>query len=317
MARRRDEILAQSETAVRAGADAGIILIAPIGEVVPALPARLGVVGDLVSFEAETRRLLRRGVIQARRHILLREREFAAAVEGRKLGAGLDGELVEGEMIGGERKRPAQFLPPCRLLLPRPGIDQVEGQARKNALRERDGGNGLIRRMLAAEKGQCGGVETLHADGHAVDPRRPVSRETPGLDTGGVGLQRDLDRFVRREKVGRIGDQGRDIVRVEQARRAAAEKDRGQAPWPDPRRLIRQLAAQGRDHARLRNAFAHMRIEIAIRAFGETERPVNVEGQGIHSAAHKASSRFLKKAAQKLSLCWAMGVVGDKAHGPA
>jgi hypothetical protein len=31
----------------------------------------------------------------------------------------------------------------------------------------------------------------------------------------------------------------------------------------------------------------------------------------------KESSRFLKKAAQKLYLCWAMGVVGDNAHGPA
>jgi hypothetical protein len=29
------------------------------------------------------------------------------------------------------------------------------------------------------------------------------------------------------------------------------------------------------------------------------------------------SSRFLKKAAQKLLLCWAMGVVADIAHGPA
>ncbi|HEY1855788.1 hypothetical protein [Acidocella sp.] len=31
----------------------------------------------------------------------------------------------------------------------------------------------------------------------------------------------------------------------------------------------------------------------------------------------EASGRFLKKAAQKLLLCWAMGGVGDKAHGPA
>jgi hypothetical protein len=29
------------------------------------------------------------------------------------------------------------------------------------------------------------------------------------------------------------------------------------------------------------------------------------------------SSRFLKKAAQKLLLCWAMGCVSDNAHAPA
>jgi hypothetical protein len=33
--------------------------------------------------------------------------------------------------------------------------------------------------------------------------------------------------------------------------------------------------------------------------------------------ADKEGSRFLKKAAQKRLLCWAMGVVGAKAHGPA
>jgi hypothetical protein len=33
-------------------------------------------------------------------------------------------------------------------------------------------------------------------------------------------------------------------------------------------------------------------------------------------AADEESSRFLKKAAQKLLLLWAMGVVTDKAHGP-
>jgi hypothetical protein len=31
----------------------------------------------------------------------------------------------------------------------------------------------------------------------------------------------------------------------------------------------------------------------------------------------KGSSRFLKKAAQKLLLCWGMGWISDNAHGPA
>jgi hypothetical protein len=37
----------------------------------------------------------------------------------------------------------------------------------------------------------------------------------------------------------------------------------------------------------------------------------------MSSISLKESSRFLKKAAQKLLLCWAMGFVGDDAHGPA
>jgi hypothetical protein len=36
-----------------------------------------------------------------------------------------------------------------------------------------------------------------------------------------------------------------------------------------------------------------------------------------HRANIEVSGRFLKKAAQKLLLCWLMGNVGDNAHGPA
>jgi hypothetical protein len=37
----------------------------------------------------------------------------------------------------------------------------------------------------------------------------------------------------------------------------------------------------------------------------------------LWAGERKASVRFLKKAAQKLLLCWAMGNVSDNAHGPA
>jgi hypothetical protein len=38
--------------------------------------------------------------------------------------------------------------------------------------------------------------------------------------------------------------------------------------------------------------------------------------KGFHIKAAKESGRFLKKAAQKLLLCWATGNVGDNAHNP-
>jgi hypothetical protein len=37
----------------------------------------------------------------------------------------------------------------------------------------------------------------------------------------------------------------------------------------------------------------------------------------IPASRIEGSSRFLKKAAQKLLLCWVMGGVGDNAHDPA
>ena len=53
------------------------------------------------------------------------------------------------------------------------------------------------------------------------------------------------------------------------------------------------------------------------RAYG---RVAELDGRGGEAGGlgiEEESSRFLKKAAQKLLLCWAMGVVGDNAHGPA
>jgi hypothetical protein len=44
------------------------------------------------------------------------------------------------------------------------------------------------------------------------------------------------------------------------------------------------------------------------------------DAEGISSgygAQREVRSRFLKKAAQKLLLCWATGDVGENAHGPA
>jgi hypothetical protein len=51
---------------------------------------------------------------------------------------------------------------------------------------------------------------------------------------------------------------------------------------------------------------------------GETARAIagRAEAGKGWSLGDKESSRFLKKAAQKLLLCWAMGVVGDEAHAP-
>jgi hypothetical protein len=38
---------------------------------------------------------------------------------------------------------------------------------------------------------------------------------------------------------------------------------------------------------------------------------------GLFCFRREESSRFLKKAAQKLLLCWVMGIIADAAHDPA
>ncbi len=54
--------------------------------------------------------------------------------------AGLDGELVEREVVGSERERPVEFRLPLGQLLARAGIDQVEGEAREQGAGELERG---------------------------------------------------------------------------------------------------------------------------------------------------------------------------------
>ena len=93
------------------------------------------------------------------------------------------------------------------------------------------------------------------------------------------------------EKPAAHPDQRRHIFRLHQAGRAAAEEDRADLPPPQPLRLERQLAAQGRDKARLGNALPDMRIEIAIRAFAQAKRPMDVECEAFHVMRCIAASR--------------------------
>ena len=113
----------------------------------------------------------------------------------------------------------------------------------------------------------------------------PASRNAAkrlGLDAGRVGLQRDLDIVRRLEQAARIVDQRGHRLRLHQAGRAAAEEDRGQPPAAEPLRLPGQLAAQRGAEARLRDALPHMRVEVAVRALGQAERPVDIERERFH-----------------------------------
>src|ERR1700688_401366 len=76
--------------------------------------------------------------------------------------------------------------------LPGPRIDEIEARAREMPGGELDRGKCLGSCMAAAEEGEGGVVECLHAEGDAIDPACCVSREAPGLDRGRVGLECDL-----------------------------------------------------------------------------------------------------------------------------
>ena len=76
------------------GTDPGVILIAPIGEVVPAFGAGSGVVGDLVSRQPGGGEPFLRHLEERGRAVFLGQGEFAAPCECSEGGAGLDRQLI-------------------------------------------------------------------------------------------------------------------------------------------------------------------------------------------------------------------------------
>ena len=114
-----EQLAAQRQAPMRAGADAGIVLIAPIGEIVPAFrrPAwrswrfrrrcrpKRAASSAVASYSAPASS----SSGSANSPLRVQRGEFRAV---------LDGELVEREMVGGQGQRLAQLRPPCRLLCP-------------------------------------------------------------------------------------------------------------------------------------------------------------------------------------------------------
>ncbi len=272
-----------------------------------ALRARHGVVADLVRGEAEAVRLLRRGEIEGRRLLALRQGEFAARVLRREARARFDGELVEREVVRRQREGPAQFGAPGGLVLAWPRVDQVEGQARKCLAGEFERGHRLARIVPAAEEAQRGLVKRLHAERAAIHPRVAEGAQPRRLHAGRVRLQRDLDprlgpRLDVKQRAG-VGEQRGHRLRFHEGGRAAAEEHAGQPPPADLRGRVRQFPAQCRAMACVvRPALAHVGVEVAIRALGGTEWPVDVErerlvarvcqiGGGVHAPDMGRSAR--------------------------
>ena len=92
---------------MRAGADAGIFAVAPIDEIVPALGAGPRVVGDFVGGHAVRLGDLLRRVEQRAGEILVGRLQLAGPPQALEHRVGLDGELVEREMLAGQRRAPA------------------------------------------------------------------------------------------------------------------------------------------------------------------------------------------------------------------
>jgi len=71
-------------------------------------------------------------------------------------------------------------------------VHQIDVYALKQQQRFVDGAAGFVALMDAAERLEFGVIETLHADGKAVDAGIAETAEFLALKGTGIGLQRDL-----------------------------------------------------------------------------------------------------------------------------
>ena len=129
---------------MRAGADAEIILVAPIGEVVPALGAGAGVVGDFVGREAGPSEAVLRRLEKLGGEVVVGHGDVAVRRPRRELRAGLDRQLVERQMRPGEGQRLVELRRPGVERLVGPRVDQVERNAREMGAGEGDRRQGLV-----------------------------------------------------------------------------------------------------------------------------------------------------------------------------
>ena len=154
---------------MRAGADAGIFAVAPIDEVVAALAAGAGVVRDFVGRQPARLGHFPRRLEQGEAQILVRQLELAGVAQAFENRVRLDGQLIERDVVAGIVERLGELAAPFRFALPRPAVNEIEAEARKQRSGELDRGQRLGGRMLASERLEIGVVQRLDADRQAID----------------------------------------------------------------------------------------------------------------------------------------------------
>ena len=269
---------------MRARADAGIFLAAPVDQIVLALGAGSGVVGNLVGRQAVLRADFLRHVVERARHRLVRRLQFARRVQAEERRAFLDRELIERQMFGGFRNRELQFVGPHLRRLVGAGVDQVERVAVERGARDRDRIERLARAVQSSQRLQRGVVERLHAERDAVDAGCAIAAKPRCLDAGRIGLQRHLDIAGDAPMLADRIEDGADGLRLHQRRRAAAEKDRCDGSVRRARCRRFDLARKGaRKSFLVDRRVADVAVEIAIRTLRQAERPVHVDAERLAS----------------------------------
>src|SRR5687768_11850262 len=149
---------------VRAGADARIVAITPVSEVVAALLAWPGVVADLIGGEAGRRGASGGQLVERRGAVGIESLQLTRGGERGEARAGLDGQLVQRQMGGAERQCLVERRAPRGLRIAGQSVNQIEADAGEALLGNGQRIEALASRMGTAEEGEALVVEALKAE---------------------------------------------------------------------------------------------------------------------------------------------------------
>ena len=159
------------------------------------------------------------------RGVVVRNDKLAERMQRVERRLGLDGELIERQMLGRLRDGALEFVGPRRRCLTRPRVNQVERIALEGCAGDLDRIERLLRGVQPAKLLQRVVVERLHAERNPVDARVAITTEPIRLDAGRVGFERDLGAGCDRPMLADGVENCANGLGLHQRRRAAAKKD--------------------------------------------------------------------------------------------
>ena len=238
---------------------------------------------------------------------------FPALREPLEHRVGFDGELIERDMVAHAGERRLQFRFPRLHALVRPGIDQIERIAIEDLRGDIDGVARLGGIVQPAERLEVGIVEGLHADRDAVDPGGAVIAKARRLDARRIGFERDFDVGRHGPMFGDGLQHAGDAFRLHQRGRAAAEEDRAHGTAFGEAGAVGEFGRDGGNKTPLIHRLrADVAVEVAIRAFRQAERPVDVNpeariGSGLARHAALCHAQVIRSSGQghPPTFCWA------------
>ena len=200
-------------------------------------------------------------------------------MQGIELCARLDGQLIKRDMPIGDAKPFTQLRPPGLGIVFRARIDQIKRKAIKDRGRHIQRTHGFLGTVQATKEFQVTVIKRLNANRYPVDPVGGKGRKTVNLDRARIGFERDLQIIRHRPERFDVLDQGPGGFRVHQGWRATTKEDRSHRPPRMAGRTMGKLGPKCCAPARVINTARHMTVEIAIRAFRQAERPVDIDAK--------------------------------------